>query len=219
MRVLPCVLVSVSCLAAGTALADPMPKMIPDHDLSGTYLLTTPQQGARSFSVEYSKSADAVRFSPPGADSYILYDFAAKDAKAVMPPMRSYFDQPAMAAQVQALQGANGGNVSVAKDGSQSIAGHECTNYKITDNTKGTWSTLCTTDDGVILEMTASDGMHAVAQSVSYDTVPAADVQVPPGYTLMAIPQIPGVMGPGMMGQGGYPGGMMNGYPPVTPQQ
>ena len=216
MRVLPCVLVSVSCLAAGAALADPMPKMVPEHDLSGTYLLTTPKEGTRSFSVEYSKSADIVRFNLPGASSYILYDLAAKDAKTVIPRMKSYFDQPSVAARAQALQAGGGTGEGATVVGSKSIAGHECTNYKVTNPSKGTWSTFCTTADGVILEIANSDSTHAIAQTVSYDTVPAADVQVPPDYTQVMIPQMPEGMGQGGM-MGAYPGGVPS--VPNPPQQ
>jgi len=64
----------------------------------------------------------------------------------------------------------------------------------------------------VLLELTSSDGADILAQSVSYDTVPVADVTLPPGYTQLEIPQMPGM--PGMGGAPGMGGGMpMQGMP------
>jgi hypothetical protein len=65
---------------------------------------------------------------------------------------------------------------------------------------------MCVTDDGVILSLLSSNGDKIVAQTVSYGAVPDADVQLPPGYTKFAMPQMPG-MAPGAMGGMQMPGG------------
>jgi hypothetical protein len=203
---------------AGPAFAGSMPSLIPTHDVSGTYLVTG-QDGARTVSVEYSKSANVLRINMQNGGGYILYDFTAKDGKMVMPQMQRYMDSPEMAHRAEAIQDkADSHDVSVVKGGTETIAGHECTDYTATDKTKGTSSTMCVTDDGVLLKI-ASDNGGGVAQTISYATVPAADVQVPAGYTPFVMPQMPagmsgmaagamsGMSGSGMSGSG-MPGGM-----------
>lgn len=193
-------------LLAAPALADQMPNLIPAHDVTGTYLVTA-QNGPKNVTVEYSKSANVLRLNPQGGAGYLLYDFGAHDAKMVMPDMQKYMDQPNLAKRAQALQGANGDNITIAKNGTETIAGHECTDYTATDKTKGTSSTLCVTEDGVLLKLASPDS-SVVAQTISYDAVPEADVTLPAGYTALAIPQIPGMgsmsnMLPGAMGNMG----------------
>ncbi len=196
-------------LAAVPADADPMPNLIPAHDVSGTYLVNG-KTGPKTITIEYSKAAGVLRLTPQDGAGYLLYDFAAHDAKMVMPQMQRYMEQPSVADQARQLQtAANGGNVSIAKGATETIAGKDCTDYTATNKAKGTSSTLCVTDDGVLLKLTSGDG-SAVAQSVSYDAVPESDVQVPAGYIQFAMPQMPagmGAMPPGMMSGMQMPGG------------
>jgi len=193
-------------LLATPVWADSMPSLIPAHDVSGLYLVTG-KDGQKTITVEYSKSAGVLRLTPPGGAGYLLYDFAAHDAKMVLPQMQRYMDQPAVAARAQALQGhGNGDDVSIATGATETIAGHDCTDYTATDKTKGTSSTLCVTDDSVLLKLTSDDGSTVVAQSVSYKSVPAADVTVPPAFTQFLMPQMPAGMA--------MPPGAMSAMPP-----
>lgn len=186
---------AVTLLAAAPAFANSMPNLIPAHDVSGTYLVTG-NEGTQTITVEYSKSANVLRLNPQSNAGYILYNFTAKDAKMVMPQMQRYMDRPEMARRAAALQGkANGDDVTVEKGGVETIAGHDCTDYTATDKTRGTSSTLCVTDDGILLKLTSDKGGSVVAQTVSYAPVPAADVQVPPGYSEFVMPQMPAGMG------------------------
>jgi hypothetical protein len=191
------------------AWADQMPNVIPTHDVTGTYLFTG-NNGPQTVTVEYSKSANVLRFNPPQGVGYVLYDFGTKDAKMVMPQMQRYMDQPDLSKRAAVWQGGtNGDDVSISTGGTETIAGHECTDYTATDHTKNKSSTLCVTDDGVILKFAAGTE-SAVAQSISYDTVPDADVQVPPGYTQFVMPQLPGGLG-SMGNMGGMTPGAMSG--------
>ena len=197
-------------LLAAPVLADSMPNLIPAHDVSGTYLVTG-RNGPRTVTVEYSKQAHALRLTPQGDAGYILYDFAAHDARMVLPRLQRYLDQPQLASRAQALQTRSShDDVSIATSGTETIAGHGCTDYTATDHTRGTTSTLCVTADGVLLKLSAADG-SAVAQTLSYDAVPPADVQLPPGYTQLVMPQMPmGMIPGGNMGTMGN----MNAMPP-----
>ncbi len=207
-RLIPAV---AATLLATPALAGQMPNLIPGHDVTGNYLVTS-REGTHTVAVEYSKSANVLRLNPQGGRGYLLYDFSTHDAKMVLPEMQRYMDQPGFARRAQALQDANGDNVSVSKTGTETIAGHECTDYTATNKTKGTSSTLCVTADGVLLKLASAD-TSAVAQNISYATVPAADVQLPAGYTQLAMPNLPalgnmGGMAPGAMGNTGSMPGM-----------
>jgi hypothetical protein len=189
MRILAAALAAT--LLGLPAMADKMPNIIPTHDVTGTYLFTG-RSGTRTVTVTvaYSKAAGVLRITPPDGQSYILYDFAAHDAKVVMPQMQRYMDESQMATAVTeaAHPGAGGDKVSITQTGSETIAGHACRDFKATDTTKGRWSILCITADGVILSINSSAGTKAVARRISYDTVPAADVQLPPGYTAFQMP-------------------------------
>ncbi len=196
-------------LLATPALAGQMPNLVPSHDVTGSYLVTS-REGARTVMVEYSKSANVLRLSPRNGQGYLLYDFSSRDAKMVLPEMQRYMDQPGFARRAQALQAADGNNVRISKTGTETIAGHECTDYTATNTTKGTSSTFCVTAGGVLLKL-ASPGTSAVAQSISYDTVPATDVQLPAGYTQLAMPKMPGMGNMGMAAPGGV--GNMGGVP------
>ena len=211
----PALALFATAFLAGPALADQMPNMVPSHDVTGTYVMTG-QNAPQTISVEYSKSADVLRLNMSQGQGYILYDFAAKDAKMVMPQMQRYMDQPRMADRVAAAQsgGGQGDDVSITRQGTESIAGYQCTDYKAADNTKGTWSVMCVTQDGVLLKMQSSDGTQAVAQSMSYEAVPEADVQVPAGYTEFVMPQLPaGMSMPG--GMSGMAPGSMGAMPSI----
>jgi hypothetical protein len=197
-------------LLAAPALADPMPNMIPAHDVSGTYLIMN-KPGPQTLTVQYSKSANILRVNTPQGGGYILYDFGTKDAKMVMPQMQRYMDETQMASQVAPpvpAGGAANNNISITKGGTEAIAGHDCTDYTATDSTKGTTSTMCVTDDGIILSLLSSNGDKIVAQTISYAPVPDADVQLPAGYTEFTMPQMPGMggMAPGAMGGMPMPG-------------
>lgn len=190
-------------LLAGPARAESMPNLVPAHDVSGIYLITG-QNGTKTITVEYSKAANTLRLNPQERAGYILYDFTSKDAKMVMPQMQRYMDRPEVASRAQLLQGKVGGDdVTIAQTGTETIAGHRCTDYTATDHTKGKSVTLCVTGDGVLLKL-VSDKNTVVAQSLSYAPVPAADVVVPPGYTQFTMPQLPGAMG-GMAMPGNAP--------------
>lgn len=204
-RLIPVV---AATLLATPALAGQMPNLIPSHDVTGNYLVTS-REGTHTVTVEYSKAANVLRLNPQNGQGYLLYDFSAHDAKMVLPEMQRYMDQPGFARRAQALQDANGDTVSVSKTGTETIAGHECTDYTATNKTRGTSSTLCVTADGVLLKLASAD-TSAVAQSISYATVPAGDVQIPAGYAQLAMPNLPvlGGMVPGAMGNTGDSRGM-----------
>jgi hypothetical protein len=193
-------------LTALPALAAQPPSIVPTRDFSGTYQVTSPSNPTpQIFSVEYSAALQSVRFDNPDKQGYVIYDAATKDAKLVMPQMQRYMDQPMVTGRMQEMQnggGTDGDNISVSADGTRVVAGQSCANTKITDNTKGTWSEICTTSDNVLLAVDSSDGSHVVAQNISYTPVPAADLTVPAGYTQFVIPQMPA----GMQGMGGMSG-------------
>ncbi len=198
-----CLVSTLALCLATPALADPIPGMVPTHDLTGTYLMNT-SQGPRTMAVEYSAALRALRVTPQGGQGYILYDFTTHDAKMVMPQMQKYMDQPKLSAQARAVQGDRNGppnNVIITTGDSTTIAGYGCTNTKFTNTKTGESSTLCITPDGVILQITSPNGHQITAQSISYSPVSQADVQLPAGYTQFVMPQMP----PGMSLPGGMP--------------
>lgn len=189
-RVLACL--AAACLAVPAA-ADPLPSLVPSHDVSGTFLFTTPQ-GTQTFAIAYSRDQNAMRLTPQAGataelysgDAYILYDFNANDAKIVMPQLQRYFEQPALVAVMQRVQNdvaSAAGNVTAGA--TETIAGYPCTDY--TSGT-GNGALLCVTADGVVLKLAATNGDSAVAEAMSYDGISADEVELPAGYAEMAPP-------------------------------
>jgi hypothetical protein len=202
----PAILLSTALLiTAGAALADPLPNFVPAHDLTGTYVMTSPKgDGPKQLAVEYSAALRIARITPDQGDGYILYDFGAHDAKMVMPPMQRYMDMPQLAAQANLIQGAGGNPPPAASGpptmprieylGTKTIIGHDCRVTKVTDPNDGHWSQICGTPDGVILEVTTDESDEIIAKAISYAPIAPADVQIPPGYTAFAMPTLPNGM-------------------------
>jgi hypothetical protein len=173
-----------AAILAAPAMAASLPNMQPAHDVSGSYLITT-EKGPRSITIEYGRSANILRVNLPGPrGAYILYDFTAKDAKMVMPQMQRYMDASRMAAGVAArTRVSSAESANITQTGTETIAGHTCQDYQIANPAKATITTICVTDDGVILSLLAPNGDKILAQSVSYSPVNPTDLQLPPGYT------------------------------------
>ncbi|WP_298263807.1 hypothetical protein [Acidocella sp.] len=190
-------------LLAMPALADPLPSLVPSHDVSGIYLFTN-ARGPQTIAVEYSKSANVLRLTPQSGataalyagDAYILYDFNADDAKIILPQLQHYLEQPALVTEMQAVEGdISNGNGEVTAGATETIAGQDCTDY-ISTSAASQGAMLCVTPDGLLLKFTAANGDSAVAQSLSYDEVPLDDVELPPGDTLLPTPQSSGAAPP-----------------------
>jgi hypothetical protein len=222
MRCLGILLIGVATAGGAPALADQLPNFMPSRDFSGTYLMTG-NGDAKTLAVEYGAGPRIARITPEGNGGYIIFDIAAHDAKMVIPPMHQYMDLPELAEQANLLQGAHGNPMpdetgaparpQIQDMGTQTVAGQTCRMTKVTNANDGKWSEICTTGDGVILEIVTSQGNHIVAQEISYAHVPMADLQVPPGYSGFGMP---GMAGGGMSLPGGItlpdgismPGGM-----------
>jgi hypothetical protein len=196
-------------LAAPAALAQPFPNIVPAHDLTGTYQMTSPNNAPQNVTVEYSAAARSLRMTMPGGEGamgYVLFDFGTHDAKMVMPQMQKYMDMAQLSAMAKSIDPGMSSpaptpgapppdHYTVTKAGTEEIAGYECTVTEIADTTQNKWSKLCVTEDHVILGVDTSDGEHLAAQSISYAPVPEGDVEVPDGYTEMVMPGMPGGMG------------------------
>jgi hypothetical protein len=216
MRCFAGLLICFVAVGGARGWADELPNFTPAHDFSGNYLMSGNGE-PKTLAVEYGAGPRIARITPEGNGGYILYDFAAHDAKMVIPPMRQYMDMPELAEQANLLQGAHGNPMpdetgaparpEIQDLGPETIAGRICEMTKVTDANDGKWSEICTTHDGVILEIKTSQGDDIVAQAISYGAVPVADLQVPAGYSGFGMP---GMAGGGMSLPGGLslPGGM-----------
>ncbi len=100
------IFILLACLAAPAALAQPFPNIVPAHELTGTYQMTSPNGPPQTFTVEYSAAAHTLRMTMPGgqgAMGYILYDFGTHDAKLVMPQMQKYMDMAQLSVMAKTL--------------------------------------------------------------------------------------------------------------------
>jgi hypothetical protein len=175
-----------AALLALPAWADPLPSIVPTHDVSGTYQLTDPD-GTQLIAVEYSVNANVLRLAPQSGGNYILYDFNANDAKMVLPSLQHYYEQPDIVSKIQKIEAdINSGRSNAVAGGTETIGGETCTDYTPASNADGT--VICITSDGIILKLVSPNGTSFVAQSFAGNLVPPTDLQVPPGYTELTAP-------------------------------
>ena len=176
---------AAACLAL-PAWADQLPSLSPTHDVSGIYQLTN-SNGTQFIAVEYSKGANMLRLAPQNGGNYVLYDFNINDAKTVLPSLQHYYEQTDIVSKVQKIESdINAATANVTAGATETVAGDSCTDYTAAGTANG--SVICITSDGIILKFIGANGSSFVAQSLSSNPVPDADMQLPAGYTELTAP-------------------------------
>jgi hypothetical protein len=184
-------------LLAVPALAQQAPAaMKPTRDVAVTYRMAGAPTGApagtpQEIRMAWAVSAGKQRVDPPGAQGWMLIDQRAGSAVMVMDAQRMVMTLPPQAAAAM-TQGVPPG-ATFARKGIAQVAGQSCTEWDV-KIPQGA-STICLTEDGVMLRATTSLPNGATSQveatEVRYGAQDAARFEVPQGYQAMAMPTAP----------------------------
>jgi hypothetical protein len=190
-------LAALSCLPlALPAAAQDRPPLTPTRDVAITYRLIgegAQQAAGQAMVVQWLAAQQLMRTDMPGL-GYSVTDHRSQRAFMVMEQMRMIMDLPIQQAMQQGMPSAG---ASFRREGSATIAGHDCAIWVVQDGASQGRS--CVTADGVVLR---AEGTHQgrtggmEATQVVFGPQDPARFQRPQGYQSMPAGMPPG-MGPG----------------------
>jgi hypothetical protein len=191
-------LLSVQSPQAGDA-----PLLAPTRTVAVTYELfgASQQAGAKKLRVIYDSEGrvrmDFYRFlEAPTPFAWLIYDPPANRITTVLPERHGYV-QSDLANRASPGAFLNAG-MSFTRLGKATIAGLECTDWRVVDGT-GNEGSACVTDDGVVLRANREKPIagRIEAVSVQYPSLPS-DLFVPPApFKLIPNPDFPQIKPPG----------------------
>jgi hypothetical protein len=177
------------------AAAAPLPRLVPNRDVTITYLLTP--EGRPPIAVTVAVAAGGRRLHVTSEDlpTTILVNRDTERAAILLPILRAYADVKIgrYDPEQTILRGA-----AFTRAGTRTIAGHRCTDWRATS--ADGQATACITQDGVILRGEASSGrsgeLGAIeARRVTYGPLDPALFQIPPNFQKSPIPIDPEGLG------------------------
>ena len=162
------------------------PAWQPTRDVEVTYHLTgkTPP-GTQGDTVKMGFTSGSKRtwVEPPGQKVRMIVDRPAGKMLVIMNEQHSYMEMPYDPKKVMTF---NGSEAKFTRTGTATIAGVGCTTYDVQSPQQV--STVCLTDDGVLLKAVSGDPAHPgglEAVSVRYGAQPASAFAAPDGYQKM----------------------------------
>ncbi|WP_419897049.1 DUF4412 domain-containing protein [Roseomonas sp. USHLN139] len=180
------------------AAAQTAPSLRPTRDVAVTYKMVggpaVPGAPAgQEIRMAWSAATGKQRVDPPGGMGWMLIDRQANTAVMVMEQQRSIMTMPpATVAQMTQEMPAD---ARFTRKGSATVAGTACTEWDVVTSQVNT--TLCVTDDGVMLRAVGQApngggprGMEAT--EVRYAPQEAARFTVPADYKPLQLGQMPG---------------------------
>jgi Domain of unknown function (DUF4412) len=192
-------LVTMFVLAAGPALAQDRPPLLPSKDVTVTYATS---QG-REMTITYGGGGQRMRIEGMSAGGgYAIVDRTAGTMTIVRPQQQMYMRMPEPPAMRAGMLGRQLDNATFAREGRDSVAGIACTVWKVTTE-KGTGD-ACVDANGLVLRArgaNSTDPQHQdqllLAKKVDYHRVPASIFEPPADYKAMTLPAMPGATPPG----------------------
>ena len=175
-------LAALAVLIAAPALAGERPPITPLRDVDVTYQVGQPVQGAPPLvqRMRWSVAAGRLRVDPPSPGLFMIVDYRAKRMAVVKVAEQAVLD---MSTAGPGLPGAAAGSYT-RQDGAQ-VAGLPCTNW-LTADAGGRATTLCLTDDGVMLRASQAGHVLLEASTVQYGPQDPAAFVPPDGYRHIA---------------------------------
>ncbi len=180
MRRLPLALLPLASLAVacGPACAADRPPIIPLRDVDVLYQVVQPVPGGPALAqrMRWSVATGRLRVDPPSAGLYMIVDYRTKRMAVVKDEQHAVLD---VSTAGPGLPGAAAG--SYTRQDAAEIAGLRCTNW-LTADAGGKDTTLCLTEDGVMLRASQSGQVLLQATAVRYGPQDAAAFTPPEGY-------------------------------------
>ena len=168
-------------LAAGPAVAAEQPAITPQRDVDVTYQLGQGAEGAPlSQRMRWSVASGRLRVDPPSPGLFMIVDYRTKRMAVVKVAERAVLD---LSTAGPGLPGAAAG--SYARQDATQVAGLPCTNWLTTD-AGGRDTTLCLTQDGVMLRASQAGHVLLEASAVQYGPQDPAAFTPPDGFRHIA---------------------------------
>jgi hypothetical protein len=178
-------LLTAGLLCAARALpvmADQRPLMVPTRDVDVTYAMVALGSGGKpvelSQRLRWDVAAGRLRVDPPVRGVYMLMDYHTHRLLAVRDAQRSVLEMPA---DLTSVAPGLARGTSFVRRGEDTVAGIKCTEWD-TQDSSGQATTVCLTDDGVLLRAKTSARVLVEATHVTYAPIDPSLFQVPDGY-------------------------------------
>jgi hypothetical protein len=183
------------------ALAQDHPNWPPTRDVTVTYAVSSAQSHPgqpTQLRIAFSAALQKMRIEI-NSITYMLVDFRAHVSQMVITRQSMVITMPTNAATpARAFDYADAGNMT--REGTETIAGYQCTVWRMTRAGAASPTEACFTDDGTLLRSRgggpADQDGRVDAKSVSYDAIPASSFEPPAGFMVMTAPA--GMPMPGM---------------------
>lgn len=194
MRAAPLALI---LLATPAVAQDRPPAMQPTRDVAVTYRTN----GGETVRMAWQANANRMRMDMPAQSAAMIVDMGARTAIMVMEPQRMAMRMAFDPSNLPFNPGAPDPSTRFVREGTATVAGLTCTNWRMEGGPHGTGSG-CITADGVMLRGSGQSGGNAgsiEATEVRYGPQDPARFQVPAGFQTMDM---------GNLGAGGMPPGL-----------
>lgn len=180
-------MVAFLAVIAASAQASERPRLVPDQDVAITY--RTARSGTvLEQHVHWSAAEQRMRIDAPSPGLYVLIDYPTHRMEIVRTPNRTVVDMAAP----RGAPWTTAGSVSeeYARDGTDRVAGMPCTEWRAPGSQgEAGPTTICVTEDGVLLRVRQGPVVLAEAQAVQYAPQDASLFRIPDGFTHLAPPR------------------------------
>ncbi len=190
-RTTPCIAACLLAAFAATPLAqaDERPTTMPTRDVDITYQMAAPGPSGKiqtlSQRMRWSPEAGLLRVDPPAQGVYTIMDYHAHKLLVVSDAQRSVM---LMHAAANVTAPGVSPTAKFVRGGQGSVAGLACTDWQTSDFT-GQPTTVCLTDDGVLLRAKRGDHVLVQAAQVAYGPIDPGVFKVPADYHEESPPQ------------------------------
>ncbi len=192
-------LVLISVPGAVSARADDQPPLVPTRDVAITYHVQDPQGTTRVVHMYFDAADQRVHIDMSSQPGFLVIDHKEGEVTMVNDATKSYVQVPAPPAMGNLMF--RSPDLHLVRKGMQTIAGHSCTVWEMSEDSH-VGGDACITADGVVLSGRPADAPNPdtgiMAISISYGPQPAALFIAPSGYQRIrpTLPP-PGAGGPG----------------------
>lgn len=175
------VLALLALLAPASGAAQQRPVLLPTRDVDVTYRSGPPghaiEQRAR-----FAAPEQRMRLDAPTPGLFVVVDYRSNTMLLVSEGDRKVMELPAPPGLVPGVGMPEASAPKAERQGSDSVAGLACTEWKVADM-QGVPVLLCLTDDGVMLRVRQGTRVLAIATKVSFAPLDRALFQAPAGFT------------------------------------
>jgi hypothetical protein len=180
----------LALLAAGPAMAQERPVMVPTRDVAVSYRVTAGQGQGHELRMAWLVAERKLRVDAVGAPGWSVIDQRAKRMLVVMEQQRAVLEVPANSGPGGlSIPTEPPASARFTKGGSATVAGLRCTLWRYEDGDKQ--GETCLTADGVMLRSSGGQGGRTgavEATAVAYGAQDPARFRAPAGYPVMQLP-------------------------------